>query len=83
MLEKKKNDFGASLALSARSNYPNPRFNWCWKVKVLQLAFFYQNSNSIKKFVRVLHENLVVESDSLNVISWISSSVIPTWRFQF
>lgn len=34
-------------------------------------------------FVHSFHDSLVVEIDSLNVISWNSSSVVPPGRFQF
>lgn len=34
-------------------------------------------------FVRIFQDSLVVESNSLNMISWISPSTATPWRLQF
>lgn len=38
---------------------------------------------ALRFYISTFGSKLVVESDSQNVISWVSSSVMPLWRFQF
>lgn len=38
---------------------------------------------ALRLFASSFNSKLEVESDSLNVISWVSSSHLPPWRFQF
>lgn len=38
---------------------------------------------ALRLFVHHFPNKLVVESDSLNSIAWVSSFALPPWKFQF